>query len=61
MKNNCIICKEEFEESEDGGIAQGYFGAIEISFCGYCLSSLYDMFDYLEKEKIIVKKEDHEI
>ena len=58
MKSKCTICKQEFKESEEGGMENALIGMIEVSFCGWCLSGIIDMMEYLEVKMIVVKKHD---
>jgi len=39
---NCSVCNSEFELNTEGGI-EGYFGAIPVRFCPWCLSCMLDM------------------
>ena len=45
--SKCTICKQEFKESEEGGMENALIGMIEVSFCGWCLSGIIDMMEYL--------------
>ena len=38
----CSICNSEFDIEGEGGIS-GYFGAIPVQFCPWCLSCMIDM------------------
>ena len=44
LEDNCCICAGEFDP-ECGGV-QGYFGAIPVTFCEWCYSSVIDMAKY---------------
>ena len=41
----CSTCNVEYTDAEGG--LQGLFGMIPVSFCPFCLSSLFDMVQQL--------------
>ena len=53
---NCNICDCTFSEQE-GGLQQGVFGMIPVSFCPTCLSGMFSMVEYFKGEEDMTKKE----
>ena len=47
---SCSVCCSEFDLEGEGG-TQGYFGAIPVSFCPWCLSCAIDMVQQMVAEE----------
>jgi hypothetical protein len=47
----CSVCNSQFDLEGEGG-TQGYFGAIPVSFCPWCLSCMIDMVQQMHIEEI---------
>ena len=52
---NCNICDCTFSEQE-GGLQQGVFGMIPVSFCPTCLSGMFSMVEYFKGEEMTKKE-----
>ncbi len=48
-KMNCSVCNSEFDLEGEGG-TEGYFGAIPVRFCPWCLSCMIDMVNQMNEE-----------
>jgi hypothetical protein len=48
---NCSVCNSEFDLEGEGG-TEGYFGAIPVRFCPWCLSCMIDMVNQMQDENI---------
>lgn len=49
-KLECSVCGSEFDPNNEGG-TDGYFGAIPVSFCPWCLSCMIDMVQQMTGEE----------
>jgi len=48
-KLECSVCNSKFDIEGEGG-TNGYFGAIPVSFCPWCLSCMIDMVQQMTEE-----------
>jgi hypothetical protein len=48
----CSVCNSDFDLEGEGG-TEGYFGAIPVRFCPWCLSCMIDMVDQFNSEEEI--------
>ena len=53
---NCNICDCKFTEQE-GGVTNGVFGMLPVSFCPTCLSGMFSMVEYFKRGEDMTKKE----
>ena len=47
----CSVCNSEFDINGEGG-TEGYFGAIPVRFCPWCLSCMIDMVQQMSEENV---------
>ena len=52
---NCNICDCKFTE-EEGGVTNGVFGVLPVSFCPTCLSGMFSMVEYFKGEEMTKKE-----
>ena len=52
---DCNICDCKFTEQE-GGVTNGVFGMLPVSFCPTCLSGMFSMVEYFKGEEMTKKE-----
>ena len=52
---DCNICDCKFTEQE-GGVTNGVFGVLPVSFCPTCLSGMFSMVEYFKGEEMTKKE-----
>lgn len=55
-KMECNVCGSDFDLNDEGGTS-GYFGAIPVNFCPWCLSCMIDMVQQMTSEEIEHERE----
>lgn len=55
-KMECNVCNSAFDLDGEGGTS-GYFGAIPVNFCPWCLSCMIDMVQQMTSEEIEHERE----